>query len=219
MELFFSYLKYLLEYFFLFYYIKNINNNFLKELKRDRTFTKYWFTKNIYFLLKLFKKNNLLEKKKILEIGAYEGLSSVFILSILKNSHLTIVDTFKGSSEIKDVSNFRGLKKKFIKNIKKYTKRTFVYQGSSNSFFKINMNKFDIIYIDGSHDYKSVLNDSINSFKCLRKNGLLILDDYFWRFYEDGKNPISAINIFLSKIKKRYKIEFLSTQLAIKKIA
>lgn len=63
-------------------------------------------------------------------------------------------------------------------------------------FFKINMNKFDFIYVDGSHDYKSVLNDSINSFKCLRKNGLLILDDYFWRFYEDGKNPISAINNF-----------------------
>ena len=81
------------------------------------------------------------------------------------------------------------------------------------------MNKFDFIYVDGSHDYKSVLNDSINSFKCLRKNELLILDDYFWRFYEDGKNPISAINIFLSKIKKRYKIEFLSPQLAIKKIA
>jgi hypothetical protein len=66
-------------------------------------------------LLKLFKKNNLLEKKKILEIGAYKRLSSVFILSILKNSHLTIVDTFKGSSEIKDVSNFRGLKKNLLK--------------------------------------------------------------------------------------------------------
>ena len=47
----------------------------------------------------------------------------------------------------------------------------------------------------------------------------MIFDDYFWRFYEDGKNPISAINFFLRKIKGRYKVEFLSTQLAIKKIS
>jgi len=52
----------------------------------------------------------------------------------------------------------------------------------------------------------------------LKQNGLLIFDDYFWRFYKDGKNPISAINSFLKKIEGRYKIEFLTTQLAIKKI-
>jgi predicted O-methyltransferase YrrM len=219
-KLVFAYLKYLLVFFFLFYYIKNINNNFLTKLKKDRNFTKDWFTRNIYFWLILLKKNNLLEKKiKILEIGTYEGFSAVFILSILKNSNLTIVDTFKGGPEQKGVSNFVNLKKKFSKNIKKFTKRTFVHEGSSDSFFQINRNKFDFIYIDGAHDYKSVLKDSINSFKCLRQNGLLIFDDYFWRFYEYGKNPISAINSFLRKIKGRYKIEFLTTQLAIKKIA
>ena len=94
-----------------------------------------------------------------------------------------------------------------------------MHEGSSDSFFKLNKNKFDFIYIDGAHDFNSVLKDSINSFKCLRTNGLMIFDDYFWRFYEDGKNPISAINLFLRKIKERYKVEFLSTQLAIKKIS
>ena len=110
------------------------------------------------------------------------------------------------------------MRKKFNKNIKKFKKRTFIYEGSSDSFFENNKKNFDLIYVDGAHDYKSVLTDSINSFKYLRKNGLLIFDDYFWRFYEDGKNPINAINSFLKKIKKRYKIEFLTTQLAIKKI-
>lgn len=93
-----------------------------------------------------------------------------------------------------------------------------MHEGSSDSFFQINKNKFDFIYVDGAHDYKSVLKDSVNSFKCLKQNGFLIFDDYFWRFYKDGKNPISAINTFLRKIKGRYKIEFLTTQLAIKKI-
>ena len=219
-KLIFAYIKYLLVFFFFFFYIKNINNNFSKELKKERNFTKDWFSRNIYFWLKLLKKNNLLEKKiKILEIGTYEGFSAVFMLSILKNSHLTIVDTFKGGPEQKNITSFSNLKKNFSNNIKKFKKRTSVHEGSSDSFFQINKNKFDFIYVDGAHDYNSVLKDSVNSFKCLKQNGLLIFDDYFWRFYNDGKNPISAINSFLRKIKKRYKIEFLTTQLAIKKIA
>jgi predicted O-methyltransferase YrrM len=219
LKLIFAYFKYLFIFFFLFYHIKIINNNFSKKIKKKRNFTKDWFSRNIYFWLKLLKKNNLLEKKiKILEIGTYEGFSAVFILSILKNSQLTIVDTFKGGPEQKNISSFSNLKKNFSNNIKKFKKSTSVHEGSSDSFFKINKNKFDFIYVDGAHDYKSVLKDSINSFKCLRKNGLLIFDDYFWRFYEDGKNPISAINYFLKKIKGRYTIEFLTTQLAIKKI-
>ena len=220
LKLTFAYFKYLLVYFFLFLKIKNINNNFKKKLVKERTFTQDWFSRNIYFWLMLFKKNNLLKKKiKVLEIGSYEGFSAVFILLILKNSYLTIVDTFKGGPEQRGVSSFSNLKKIFRNNVKKYKKRIFVCEGSSNSFFQINKNKFDFIYVDGAHDYKSVLKDSVNSYKCLKQNGLLIFDDYFWRFYKDGKNPISAINYFLKKIKGRYKIEFLTTQLAIKKIA
>ena len=219
LKLTFKYFKYLLIFFFLFPYIQKINNKFKKKLSKQRTFTKDWFSKNIYFWLILFKKNSLFQKKnEILEIGTYEGFSAVFILYFLKNSHLTIVDTFKGGPEQKGIKNFSNLRKKFNKNIKKFKKRTFIYEGSSDSFFENNKKNFDLIYVDGAHDYKSVLTDSINSFKYLRKNGLLIFDDYFWRFYEDGKNPINAINSFLKKIKKRYKIEFLTTQLAIKKI-
>ena len=219
LKLIFTYLKYLLIFFFLFYYIKNINNNFLIKLKKKSNFTKDWFSRNIYFWLILLKKNNLLKKKlKILEIGSYEGMSAIFILSTLKKSHLTIVDTFKGSPEQVGVRTFANLKKIFSYNVKEYKKRIFVHKIASDFFFKINNNKFDFIYVDGAHDYKSVFKDCVNSFKCLKKNGLLILDDYFWKFYDEGKNPISAINFFLKKIKGRYKIEFFTTQLAIKKL-
>lgn len=212
------YFKYLLVFFFLFPYIQYINKKHAHEIKKKRAFTKDWFTRNIFFWLILFKKNNLINKKiKVLEIGSYEGLSSVFILHILKNSYLTIVDTFKGGVEQKSVNNFNNLRKKFNNNIKEFKKRVFVYQGKSNSFFNINKYQYDIIYIDGGHDYKQVLNDSVNSFRCLKKNGLLIWDDYFWRFYEEGKNPINAINFFLKKNKEKFSIEFLTTQLVIRK--
>ncbi len=40
--------------------------------------------------------------------------------------------------------------------------------------------KFDLIYIDGSHKAPDVLADSVNAFHLLRVGGLLIFDDYLW---------------------------------------
>ena len=48
---------------------------------------------------------------------------------------------------------------------------------TSDDFFKNNLNKFDIIFIDGLHQYKQVKNDIINSLKFLNKNGVILLHD------------------------------------------
>jgi hypothetical protein len=91
----------------------------------------------------------------------------------------------------------------------------------SSDFFKRRMNiLYDLIYIDGSHFYKDVLNDCINSFKILKLNGYLILDDYFWVFYKNiNDNPASAINFFLKNYKSKFKIIHLSDQVILKKIS
>ena len=39
--------------------------------------------------------------------------------------------------------------------------------------------KFDLIYIDASHDHKNVDKDFENSLKCLSKNGIILMDDIF----------------------------------------
>lgn len=39
-------------------------------------------------------------------------------------------------------------------------------------------NKFDIIFIDGGHDYDTIKNDTEESFKMLKKNGFIIWHDY-----------------------------------------
>lgn len=41
----------------------------------------------------------------------------------------------------------------------------------------IESKKWDLIYIDGSHDYEVVIEDTKNSIKNLSDNGILILDD------------------------------------------
>ena len=45
------------------------------------------------------------------------------------------------------------------------------------NFFSNNNDKFDIIFIDGLHQYEQVLRDVKNSLNCLTKNGIILLHD------------------------------------------
>ena len=49
----------------------------------------------------------------------------------------------------------------------------------TEEFFKINKEKFDIIYIDAGHDLPNVINDYNNSIKCLKNNGVIIIHDLY----------------------------------------
>ena len=49
---------------------------------------------------------------------------------------------------------------------------------SHKEIFRFDDNYFDIIYIDGNHEPEFVLEDAILSFRRLKKEGIMILDDY-----------------------------------------
>ena len=48
---------------------------------------------------------------------------------------------------------------------------------TSDEFFKENENKFDIVFIDGLHTYEQVKKDILNSLKCLKENGIILVHD------------------------------------------
>ena len=48
---------------------------------------------------------------------------------------------------------------------------------TSDDFFRNNKFFFDIIFIDGDHRYSQVQNDIINSIRCLKKNGIILIHD------------------------------------------
>ena len=48
---------------------------------------------------------------------------------------------------------------------------------TSDAFFSSNSDKFDIIFIDGLHTYDQVKKDIINSVKCLKENGIVLVHD------------------------------------------
>ena len=48
---------------------------------------------------------------------------------------------------------------------------------TSDKFFLSNKKKFDIIFIDGLHEYHQVMRDINNSLKCLNPHGVILLHD------------------------------------------
>ena len=44
-------------------------------------------------------------------------------------------------------------------------------------FFSNNKKKFDLIFIDGLHEYQQVRKDILNSIKCLKEGGFILVHD------------------------------------------
>ena len=180
------------------------------------------FSNNIPSWLNLFEKFSLKKKNlKVLEIGSYEGRSSVFILEYLKNAHLTCVDNFEPFQELLgDNKKFNLVYENFIKNINRYSKRVSVKKEKSSNFFFNNKDKFDFIFIDGSHKFADVINDAFESFKILNSGGIIIFDDFLWHNHQKFNNSITfAIITFLHSNKNKIKIIYSNYQIMIKKIS
>jgi predicted O-methyltransferase YrrM len=63
---------------------------------------------------------------------------------------------------------------------------------------------FDLIYVDGNHEPEYVLEDAVLCFRKLRKNGIMIFDDYGWGGPDLTQKGVDA---FLKVYSKR--IEYL----------
>jgi len=213
-----------------FFFFKKINNKKIKKsvldiqykdfIKRNLRINEDWFTNNIKSLDFFFKKFNYYDKNiNALEIGSYEGNSSVFFLKYFKNLKLTCVDTFKGSLE-QDNKDFNQIFENFNYNLRNYLNRINVHKSPSKKFFEnINNQKFDLIYIDGSHYAKDVYEDAINSFKILKKGGFLIFDDFLWDFYSEiNDNPIGGIKLFIKMFFFKIRIVSINYQIIIQKL-
>lgn len=216
------------EVIFLFLLIK-IKNFFLKKkikkykilhrefLKSQNTTVDYFSLNayNFYICLSTIKKNF-----KYLEIGSYEGNSALFVSNNFKNCDLIYcLDTWEGSDEHINYDS-KIIEKNFDNNIKNF-KNINKIKSDSDDFFLRNNNKFDVIYIDGSHFAPQVYKDCFNAWNILMTSGFLICDDYIWKYYKKiEENPCFAINTFLKKIEGQYNLFLVSNnQIFIKKVS
>lgn len=183
-------------------------------------YTQSWFLNSEIKnnLLKFINKSN---KNTILEIGCFEGLSSVFFADNLldnDNSTLTCVDPFLTINN-NDHNSFlqNNEEKNFDFNIKncKNSNKINVYKITSDKFFENNTKTYNFIYIDGCHEPEYIMRDMENSFKVLDNNGIMWMDDYGGG---DGIQIKNTMNNFLNKYKGKYHLIHNGYQLGIIKL-
>jgi hypothetical protein len=155
-----------------------------------------------------------LKNPKILEIGTYTGVSIINLLELINNSNATVIDKWLNYNECKVTENIEenDIEQTFYKNIKnkKIENKVNVLKGDS---FEILMKivkeneKFDFIYVDGSHKCLDCYTDILLSWELLNVGGILVIDDVLYN-KENGilESPFEGIFHFLKKYENRYKI-------------
>jgi predicted O-methyltransferase YrrM len=124
---------------------------------------------------------------KYLEIGTFYGanlLSVAASYGLHPESELHCIDPwedYEGYPEYK--TKQESIYETFVKNVERSgaEHKINVHRGYSNSEIpKFADDYFDLIYIDGNHEPEYVLEDAVLSFRKLKKNGIMIFDDYGW---------------------------------------
>lgn len=202
-----------------------IRKAFMKRMRQGR-FDTDWFTKKIPLWVMIFHSEGLYLRPRLncLEIGSWQGLSALFLLTELPNASLTCIDTWetKGSPENGHREDLAlSGRQTFQENLAKQKEKVEEFQGTSDEYFasQINRGRFDFIYIDGSHKSQNVLKDAVNSFLSLEQHGILVFDDLTWRQSSDYfNNPAPGIVAFLNFYRDNLDIiACTNQQLAVKK--
>lgn len=171
-----------------------------------------WFSPNIPNLTRLFAGFKGDNAPQILEIGAFEGKSTVWFLDNVQDCFVTTIDTWMGGKDHDPNNpeiNWKTVKDNFDHNVKgKNIKviHTTSFEALMN-IYRHQQSQFDFVYVDGSHTAADVNLDLILSFKLLKTGGLIYCDDYLWGFnefpvYDCPKLGIdSFVNVYADKLR------------------
>ena len=153
------------------------------------------------FLEEVLKK----KPKCFLEIGVFHGVTARNVCELLFKIHENDfnyigLDLFEESDENKNevipntTFSSNPIKRfyyKYIKRqnpysleavkdlLKKFMNNVHLIKGNSNKILsKIDMSKIDYVFLDGGHEYNTVLNDLNCCFDVINNNGTVLCDDY-----------------------------------------
>ena len=150
---------------------------------------------DLIFFLKSYEKNKKLKLRSFLEIGFASGINNTILnkfFDFKKNVAIDIVQptginygTFYANLRFKKLALLCG--NSTSKEILKSTKA---------------LGNYDIIFIDGGHDYNTVKSDFKNYSNLLNKNGLIVLHDI-------KSNIVKGVPKFWKELKINYKSKFI----------
>ena len=166
-------------------------------------------------------------KRNFLEIGSFEGRSSIWIAENMMQDgdRLNCIDTWMGGEEHGE-ENMSEVEERFRANLivaaKKFPERVIVQQKGTSTLalaHKIRHGAFyDFIYIDGSHKAPDVLTDACMSWPLLKREGLMVFDDYMWGNPRDALHrPKIAIDAFTNIFGETAEMVHVGYQLVVRK--
>ena len=154
-----------------------------------------------FFLAEIFQK----KPKNFLEIGVFHGVTARNVCELLFKIHgndfnYIGLDLFEESDENKDevipntTFSSNPIKRFYYKYIKrqnpysleavkellqKFNNNVHLIKGNSNKLLsKIDMSKIDYVFLDGGHEYNTVLNDLSCCIEVINNDGTILCDDY-----------------------------------------
>jgi len=169
------------------------------------------------------------ERKNFLEIGAFEGRATAWIVEnmMVDGGEIVCIDTWAGGEEHVN-GEMSGAEERFDHNVKvletKYPNRVIhkwkelSTAGLSVLHYDHTKNYFDFIYIDGSHIAKDVLTDACMSWPLLKKGGIMVFDDYLWGdMTKPNHVPKPAIDAFVNIFIEELKVTHVGYQFIVRK--
>jgi len=150
----------------------------------------------------------------VLEIGSFEGRSTVWFLNELMtdaDASIFCIDPFYAD----------GTEALFDKNIAatgaahKVTK--LVCRSDEYLAMRLDVD-FDLVYVDGGHDAVTVLFDSMLAWPTVKPGGMLMFDDYEWEPKRPPHDrPQVAIDVCLENWKGQFDVVHRGYQVIIRK--
>lgn len=97
--------------------------------------------------------------KRVLELGAYKGRSTVALASTA--AHVTSVDWHKGDPDVAKATNDACVDTfpEFLANTKAYTNITPIVKRIADAAPELRTQTFDMVWIDAGHDFENVTHD------------------------------------------------------------
>ena len=107
----------------------------------------------------------------------------------------------------------------FDKNLKEFNNYTKIKKDSIIALRELGSKnkKYDYVYVDGFHDGSHLIVDAIESYKLLKKNGIMIFDDALQNDKSLQYKSYQGVKNFLDFFRKEIKILYFQNILVIKK--
>jgi predicted O-methyltransferase YrrM len=170
------------------------------------------------------------EGRSFMEIGSFEGRSTVWIIENMMQDgdEIYCVDTWEGGEE-HSAEDMVAVEKRFSHNIgvavDKFPDKVVIWQKgtSTRKLAEIIQYEgeggFDFIYIDGSHTAPDVLTDACMAWPLLKQGGVMVFDDYLWSLNPRDilHRPKIAIDAFVNIFAEEVEVVHVGYQFIVRK--